>query len=183
MLYSLIVSTLAFLVVRENFGLKSCRVEQLSVVSPQPVNYDADKSERHLQLAERIHKLYQVPLVEAQGIVTAVAVAVKPKEFPSMETVLGLIAVESRFNQFAESSAGAVGYLQLTAKSGYDSSPTLYGNIGNGVQHLRDYFKQFGSKDAALTSFNVGSGNYARGMRVPEYLNKIRLAEAQFKQL
>jgi len=81
--------------------------------------------------------------------------------------VLSVMAIESRFNPFAESSVGAQGLMQVMAKvhhSKFDdhggSSHVLnpVANIQVGAQILRDAIRRTGSVDAGLKQY-VGAAN------------------------
>lgn len=81
--------------------------------------------------------------------------------------VLSVMAIESRFNPFAESSVGAQGLMQVMAKVHYSKFNDHGGtksvlnpvaNIQVGVQILKEAIRRSGSVDAGLKLY-VGAGN------------------------
>lgn len=81
--------------------------------------------------------------------------------------VLSVMAIESRFNPFAESSVGAQGLMQVMAKvhhskfddhGGTKSVLNPAANIQVGAQILKDAIRRTGSVDAGLKLY-VGAGN------------------------
>lgn len=81
--------------------------------------------------------------------------------------VLSVMAIESRFNPFAESSVGAQGLMQVMAKvhhsKFYDHGGTKsvlnpIANIQVGAQILKDLIRRSGSVEAGLKLY-VGAGN------------------------
>ncbi|MCE2870840.1 MAG: transglycosylase SLT domain-containing protein [Oxalobacteraceae bacterium] len=81
--------------------------------------------------------------------------------------VLSVMAIESRFNPFAESSVGAQGLMQVMAKvhqsKFYDHGGTKsvlnpVANIQVGAQILKDLIRRSGSVEAGLKLY-VGAGN------------------------
>jgi soluble lytic murein transglycosylase-like protein len=80
--------------------------------------------------------------------------------------VLAVIAVESRFNPLAESSAGAKGLMQIMAEvhmekfqalGGGDLVLTPWANIRVGATILREYLDRYRNLDSALRAY-VGVG-------------------------
>jgi soluble lytic murein transglycosylase-like protein len=80
--------------------------------------------------------------------------------------VLAVIAIESRFNPLAESSAGAKGLMQIMADvhvekfqalGGPDLALTPWANIRVGATILREYLDRYRSLDSALRAY-VGVG-------------------------
>ena len=86
--------------------------------------------------------------------------------------VLAVIAVESGFDQEAESERGAVGLMQLrpstlrheAERSGLDGDdpvdPVL--NVRAGVRYFRRLLRAFGSTDVALMAYNAGPNRILR---------------------
>ncbi len=81
--------------------------------------------------------------------------------------ILAVMAIESRFNPFAESSVGAQGLMQVMAKVHHDKfsdhggvhaalNPTA--NIQVGAQILKDLIRRAGSVESGLKLY-VGAGN------------------------
>jgi soluble lytic murein transglycosylase-like protein len=91
--------------------------------------------------------------------------------------VLAVIAVESRFNPLAESSAGAKGLMQIMAEvhmekfqalGGGDLVLTPWANIRVGATILREYLDRYRNLDSALRAY-VGVGPSG----VTEYPEKV----------
>jgi soluble lytic murein transglycosylase-like protein len=91
--------------------------------------------------------------------------------------VLAVIAIESRFNPLAESSAGAKGLMQIMAKvhmekfqalGGGDLVLTPWANIRVGATILREYLDRYRNLDSALRAY-VGVGPSG----VTEYPEKV----------
>lgn len=92
--------------------------------------------------------------------------------------VLGVIAVESRYNPFAESHVGAQGLMQVLTRVHVEKFDEFHGgqlsalnpvaNVRVGTRILRDCIKRRGSVDGGLacyvgaTSLNAGSGYATR---------------------
>ncbi len=89
--------------------------------------------------------------------------------------VCAVINVESGFDTYAVSNKGASGYMQLmeqTATWGietlgienvnYDDIFDAELNIALGTWYLANLYRQFGSEDLAIISYNAGSGNVTR---------------------
>ena len=92
----------------------------------------------------------------------------------SPDLVKAVIAVESEFDQFAVSSKGARGLMQLmpaTARRfGVSDSFDARQNIFAGTQYLRILLDQFGGDMAlALAAYNAGEGAVRRYGGVPPY--------------
>jgi hypothetical protein len=92
----------------------------------------------------------------------------------SPDLVKSIIAVESEFDQWAVSSKGARGLMQLmpaTARRlGVADSFDARQNIFAGTQYLRAMLDQFGGDvDLALAAYNAGPGAVVRYGGVPPY--------------
>ncbi len=81
--------------------------------------------------------------------------------------ILAVMAIESRFNPFAESAVGAQGLMQVMAKVHHDkfvdqggvkSALNPAANIKVGALILKDYVRRAGSVEAGLKLY-VGAGN------------------------
>lgn len=93
------------------------------------------------------------------------------KEFPQPHDILAIIAIESSFKPYAVSKAKAKGLMQiLYKKTSFD--PKL--NIPDGAALLEEYHTRLKSVDSAVQSYNVGIGNFKKGMRNYKYLNKFK---------
>jgi hypothetical protein len=101
-------------------------------------------------------------------------------EFPRTSDVLAIVAIESSFKLDAKSSVGAKGLMQvLYKKTQYD----IESNITDGVALLKQYKQQLGSEAAAVQAYNVGIGNYLKGMRNTQYLAKFTREQTNFKRM
>lgn len=98
----------------------------------------------------------------------------------SPELILGVIAVESRFDHFAVSNVGAVGLMQVMPfwkeqlGSKDDNLLNVETNIRYGCAILRHYLDRYKSLDRALAAYNGSLGR-------KKYPNKIRQAMKRFK--
>jgi tape measure domain-containing protein len=99
--------------------------------------------------------------------------------------IRGLIMTESSGRAGVVSSKGAVGLMQVkpSTAAAYIGGGNLKDpatNIYAGTSYLIDLLKQYsGDMRAALQAYNVGPGNYAKGMR-NSYPDKVLGASAQF---
>ena len=98
----------------------------------------------------------------------------KARDFGVNEDIfLRLVQKESSWNPRAQSSAGAMGLVQLmpdTAKglgvaNPYDPVQSLTG----GARYLAQQLKRFGSYDKALAAYNAGPGNVERYGGIPPF--------------
>ena len=113
-----------------------------------------------------IAKRYRIAQSASKMLVeTAYSSALEVKLDPLL--VLSVMAIESRFNPFAESSVGAQGLMQVMAKvhqtKFYDHGGTKsvlnpVANIQVGAQILKDLIRRSGSVEAGLKLY-VGAGN------------------------
>ena len=99
--------------------------------------------------------------------------------FPRKSDILAIIAIESRFKSGAISSKGAKGLMQVL----YKDTNNDYDNLVAGIKLLKEYRESLGSDKAAVHAYNVGIGNYRKGMRSNNYYSKYLVAKTQFKQI
>jgi len=87
--------------------------------------------------------------------------------------VHAVIQVESNYNQYAISHAGAQGLMQLmpaTARSlGVNNSFDLEENIRAGVRHLKDLKNTYKDDRLALAAYNAGAGAVDKYRWIPPY--------------
>ncbi len=109
--------------------------------------------------------------------------------------LMALIRVESSFNPYAISPAGAIGLTQVmphTAKwiseklgvSGKLDDPS--DNIRIGTSYLKYLIDKYNSLDKALKAYNVGPGAYESGVNesaAERYLRKVKLAYMVYRFL
>jgi soluble lytic murein transglycosylase-like protein len=116
-----------------------------------------------------------------------------------LELVLGVIRVESAFNNFARSDKGALGLMQVMPATGelvardlgieWRGPRTLLDPVTNvriGTAYLAEMRRQFGSVDRALAAYNWGPGAIQRklagGSPVPlEYASNVQEARLEVR--
>jgi soluble lytic murein transglycosylase-like protein len=106
----------------------------------------------------------------------AVKAAIKYQDpvFPRAEHILAVVGVESGFNPKAKSqlaSDPAIGLTQIRPEAsgiGAAQLATIDGQIKHGASMLKQYYKRFGSIDAALHAYNVGPGNHLKSQENPK---------------
>ncbi len=111
-------------------------------------------------------KRYRIAQSASKMLVEAAYVSAQEVKLDPL-LVLSVMAIESRFNPFAESSVGAQGLMQVMAKihqsKFYDHGGTKsvlnpVANIQVGAQILKDLIRRSGSVEAGLKLY-VGAGN------------------------
>ncbi|WP_343583878.1 lytic transglycosylase domain-containing protein [Herbaspirillum sp.] len=133
-------------------------------------------------------KRYRVASDAADMLVSATYLTARDIKLDPL-LILSVIAIESRFNPFAESPMGAQGLMQVMSKVHHDKFQELGGvkaalnpvaNIRVGSQILKEYVTRGGSVEAGLKSY-VGAADMANdggyGMKVlSEYQNLKQVA-------
>lgn len=133
-------------------------------------------------------KRYRVASDAADMLVSAAYLTARDIKLDPL-LILSVIAIESRFNPFAESPMGAQGLMQVMAKVHHDKFQELGGikaalnpvaNIRVGSQILKEYITRGGSVEAGLKSY-VGAADMANdggyGLKVlSEYQNLKQVA-------
>ncbi len=101
--------------------------------------------------------------------------------------VLSVVKVESGFKKTAESSAGAIGLMQITPATGEYVASLLNvkeydlknenTNIVFGCYYLKYLVGKFKNLDTALCAYNAGEGNVSRWLSNTEYSNDGKVLE------
>lgn len=135
----------------------------------QPTIY-VDKF-KHTKLVEYISSRYNVDYHQAKEIVILAEQHSNKNKFPRVYDTLAIIGIESSYKITAVSKSKAKGLMQvLYTKTSFD--PKL--NILHGTTLLKDYAKVLPTRDAVIQSYNVGIGNFKKGIRNQDYLNKFK---------
>jgi len=104
--------------------------------------------------------------------------------------IKAIIKTESNFNQFAVSSHGAQGLMQLMPETARDLQVTdpfdAYQNISAGTRYFRNLLDTFsGNIRLSLAAYNAGPGRVARlGAipRIPETINYVRTVLRHYRE-
>lgn len=117
---------------------------------------------QHQRIANYLSKKYQVSSEATQLIVSA-AYMTGHDTGVDPTLILAVMAIESRFNPFAESGMGAQGLMQVIPKYHLDKFEELGGkeqvlnpvsNIKVGALILKDYIVRFGGVEPALKAYS-----------------------------
>lgn len=139
-------------------------------------------------VTEWLAKRYRVASDAADMLVSAAYLTARDIKLDPL-LILSVIAIESRFNPFAESPMGAQGLMQVMSKVHHDKFQDLGGikaalnpvaNIRVGSQILKEYVTRGGSVEAGLKTY-VGAAEMANdggyGVKVlSEYQNLKQVA-------
>lgn len=135
-----------------------------TVIAPKPVNNGAP--------APAAPPLPSLPLAKNARINEAIEQAARQYDLDPL-LVHAVIQVESNYNQYAISHAGAQGLMQLmpaTARSlGVNNSFDLEENIRAGVRHLKDLKNTYKDDRLALAAYNAGAGAVDKYRWIPPY--------------
>jgi hypothetical protein len=172
-IWTLLTTSLTVLAINSKYFTNTYQCQSTTIQPIKTLNQPIDQKQS--KLISRISTLYGVPKHKVYEVVNIVEAYTKHHKFPSTHLVLAIIGTESRFQQHATSSAGAVGLMQILAASGKPVSYEIYTNIQSGIELLREYRTALGSDSAAVVAFNVGITSYKRGLRSPDYLGKVYL--------
>lgn len=126
---------------------------------------------KHSKLVEYISSKYKIDYTKAKEIVILADQHSEKKKFPNIYDTLAIIGIESSFRETVVSKSSARGLMQVLYKK-VSFDPKL--NIAAGTELLKEYAKRLPTKEAAVQSYNLGIGNFKRGMRNNEYLNKFK---------
>lgn len=121
----------------------------------------------HRRIAQFLARKYRVSADATQLLVGAAYVTGKETGIDP-HLILAVMAVESRFNPFAESVMGAKGLMQVIPKyhmdkfedlGGSDAALNPVANIKVGAMILKDYIRRFGSVESALRAYSGATGD------------------------
>jgi len=136
------------------------------VVPPSPEELRRKKTEKVQNL---LRDKYNVPSIPAAQYADLLVFHGDPV-FPTTTDLLAIMAIESRFDPNAKSHVDARGLMQVL-KGSY----ALHDNIPQGTDILKQYYGMVkNNKDDAVTAYNVGIGDFKRGVRNPNYLRKFK---------
>lgn len=136
-------------------------------VLAQAETAQAGTSRQQQWVTEWISKRYRVAADATNMLVSAAYLTAKEIKLDPL-LILSVMAIESRFNPFAESPVGAQGLMQVMSKVHHDKFAELGGvkaalnpvaNIRVGSQILKDYVERGGSVEAGLKMY-VGAGAF-----------------------
>ena len=130
------------------------------------------------RMSEHISKVYKVDPTFAQRVVIA-AYKYEHSNFPKAVDILAIIAIESSFKKYAVSNANAVGIMQILYKK---SSFDIHDNMQDGVSLLKEYNRRL-PIGATIQAYNVGIGNYRKGVRNYNYLYKFNKVKQQLERI
>ena len=125
------------------------------------------KPEAHKRIALFLARKYRVSADATQLLVGAAYVTGKETGVDP-HLLLAVMAVESRFNPFAESVMGAKGLMQVIPKyhmdkfeehGGSDAALDPVANIKVGALILKEYMRRFGSVESALRVYSGATGD------------------------
>lgn len=124
---------------------------------------DAEQS----RVASYVARKYLVAVDAIRGIVHATYATARVTGVDA-HLILAVMAIESRFNPFAESAMGAQGLMQVIPKYHLDKFEEHGGrkaaldplaNIQVGALILKDYVRRFGSLEAGLRAYSGATGD------------------------
>lgn len=147
------------------------------------VSLPADKIEA---ISEQVSERWAVDRDFAKEVVNTAA-ALSRRDFPKVEDVLAIVAVESGFNPKAENS-GAYGLMQIQYNHHKQRIPSKgdlldpHHNLKVGTQILREYFEGVSrNTDKAVLAYQAGIGGLLNGEGKMDYLQKFKREQAWFR--
>ena len=135
-------------------------------------------SEQSKALRSYIARKYRIAHKAAGVLIQNVFQVARQRELDP-QLVLAVIAIESRYNPFAESHVGAQGLMQvMTRVHGVDAALNPLANIQVGTQILYDCIKRRGSIRGGLACYvgATGPGDGGYGNKVLAEMRRIALA-------
>jgi len=142
---------------------------------------------QHRRIANYLSKKYQVSS-EATTLIVSAAYITGRDTGVDPTLILAVMAIESRFNPFAESGMGAQGLMQVIPKYHLDKFEELGGkdavlnpvaNIKVGALILKDYITRFGGVEPALKAYSgaaLTEEDYGYALKVLGERDRIRAA-------
>lgn len=189
--FKLVASIGSLIIMLAASELRTSFFDSLSQVPSLPKIISASDQKEIRQIDAIISKYRKVTPEKRQEL-TEIILRISRQEGVDPSFIASVIAAESSYNEYALSSVGAVGLMQLlpsTARYVADragmKAPTkedLHNpevNIALGVRYLRDLLKKFKNAEEALLAYNWGPGNVVtRGAELApkssyEYARKI----------
>jgi len=139
------------------------------------------KDQRTEKLIKFVASRFKKPESFVAKIVEAAEKYAQP-DFPKVDDILAIIAVESTYNTAAHHK-GSWGLMQIEAKSHHDkyrgeSIKNIDTNVRVGVQVLTEYYGITKSRSGAIQAYNIGIGSYLGGGRARTYLSKVNKEKA-----
>lgn len=141
-------------------------------------NYSVPRNDYNssVALVSHISTKWDKPMKHVREIAEASYKVTEHTQLLSAVDILSICQIESGYNTLAVSKAGAKGLAQILYK------PTKFDietNMRDGVDLMLEYIRILGSKEAALHAYNVGIGNYRKGMRNYSYVRKFKAAKQE----
>jgi len=154
--------------------------EPIKIIIRETIRIEVDPyTEKEHRLIEHISERYKVPQAQV-AIILREAKKHAVHSFPQVSDILGIVAIESSFQLDAISKSGAKGLAQVLYKpTAFDIST----NIQDGVWLLKDYKHRLKTEEATIHAYNVGIGNYLKGIRNSGYYAKFKQKRNEFKEI
>jgi soluble lytic murein transglycosylase-like protein len=131
------------------------------------------------------NQVYRAAPIKSQYDAMIVSTSLKYNLEPSF--IKAVIHVESAFDRYALSKAGAMGLMQLmpATASSYQLNQNHFDptrNVEAGVQHLKDLMERYDSdKTLSLAAYNAGEGAVGKYQGVPPYEETLNYIEKVMK--